>query len=78
MQHVYEFLKGKYSIIIDEEQENRVIKLLTQRLQDSIDGIELLKMLDVSQESEGAGLEREDAKHMVKDLELIQLLRYKQ
>ena len=63
---------------MDTMQEKRVKRLFDQRINDEITGVELLKLLDVSQANNGAGLRREDAKHLVKDLELILLLRYKQ
>jgi energy-coupling factor transporter ATP-binding protein EcfA2 len=76
VEYLYKLFSTKYSIKDSNQSVLKSKEVIEFRLQNKIDGNDVLRLLDDSFKLGGAGLNRRNAKRIAKDLELILLMKY--
>lgn len=73
---VSEYLLNLFNLTMDEETKGRFQTFLRMRMESKIDGFQLRERLDASRSVGGAGLYKVTAEKMVKEMEILMLLKF--
>ena len=76
LQSLMAYLKNVFKLNFDEIQKERTISALSERIKNKIDRIELQKKLDLSKALGGAGLHKNTAEKISREVEIIMLMKY--
>jgi hypothetical protein len=71
------YLKSMFHLHLDETASARFYSFMKLRFDNKVDGIELRKQLDMAKLLGGVGLNKVTAEKLVKEMEVIMLLKYK-